>query len=89
MVAALVETGVVMVQFLQAGLGFAPLGAGLRLLPGGGTLVLVAVSGRAVRRGHGQPDRRAPADRRRGWPLFAAGLSWARLTVPAALGSFC
>ena len=80
MVAALVETGVVMVQFLQTGLGFGPLGAGLRLLPGGApwswSRFLVA------------PFAGSMVSRIDGRPRIAAGLSWARLTGPAALGSF-
>ena len=40
-----------MAQFLQTGLGYGPFGAGLRLLPGWGTLVVIApFAGRLIRR---------------------------------------
>ena len=50
-----------MAQFLETGLGYGPLGAGLRLLPGWATLTVIA----PVHRSAHQPRGRAPADRRR------------------------
>jgi EmrB/QacA subfamily drug resistance transporter len=80
MFAALFGMVFFMAQFLQTGLGFGPLSAGLRLLPGWGTLFLVApVAGAMVRRVGERPLIAA------GLALFAAGLGWTALIARTGL----
>ena len=61
--AALFGTVFLMAQFLQVALGEGPLGAGLKLLPWTGTLMIVA------------PIAGALADRHGEWPFVAGGLT--------------
>ena len=80
MFAALFGMVFFMAQFLQTGLGFGPLSAGLRLLPGWGTLFLVApVAGAMVRRAGERPLIAG------GLALFAAGLGWTALIARTGL----
>ena len=80
MFAALFGMVFFMAQFLQTGLGFGPLSAGLRLLPGWGTLFLVApVAGAMVRRVGERPLIAG------GLALFAAGLGWTALIARTGL----
>ena len=67
-----------MAQFLQAGLGYGPLGAGLRLLPWTATLFFVApVAGELVDRFGERPFLVA------GPLLQAAGMGWIALVADA------
>jgi MFS family permease len=69
-----------MSQFLQAGLGYGPLGAGLRLLPWTATLFFVApVAGKLVDRFGERPFLVA------GPLLQAAGLGWIALIAEAGM----
>ncbi len=69
-----------MSQFLQAGLGFGPLGAGVRLLPWTATLFFVApVAGKLVDRFGERPFLVA------GPLLQAAGLAWIALIADAGM----
>jgi EmrB/QacA subfamily drug resistance transporter len=69
-----------MSQFLQAGLGYGPLGAGLRLLPWTATLFFVApVAGKLVDRFGERPFLVA------GPLLQAAGLAWIALIADAGM----
>jgi Major Facilitator Superfamily len=80
MFAALFGMVFFMAQFLQTGLGFGPLGAGLRLLPGWGTLFLVApFAGSMVSRIGERPLIVA------GLALSAAGLGWTALIARTGL----
>jgi hypothetical protein len=80
MFAALFGMVFFMAQFLQTDLGFGPLSAGLRLLPGWGTLFLVApVAGAIVRRTGERPLIAG------GLALFAAGLGWTALIARTGL----
>src|SRR5262250_732327 len=80
MFAALFGMVFFMAQFLQTGLGFGPLSAGLRLLPGWGMLFLVApVAGAMVRRAGERPLIAG------GLALFAAGLGWTALIARTGL----
>jgi len=80
-----------MAQFLQTGLGYGPLGAGLRLVPGWAMLTVIAPFAGALIRRFGERALIAG-----GLTLFAAGLIWialiarvglpyAELVVPLAL----
>jgi EmrB/QacA subfamily drug resistance transporter len=69
-----------MSQFLQAGLGYGPLGAGLRLLPWTATLFFVApVAGKLVDRFGDRPFLVA------GPLLQAAGMAWIALVADAGM----
>jgi len=69
-----------MAQFLQTGLGYGPLGAGLRLVPGWATLTVIApFAGRLIRR---FGERALIAG---GLTLFAAGLTWIALIARVGL----
>ena len=68
-------------QFQQNGLGQSPLQAGLRLLPWTATVFIVApISGATDR-----ADRRAPADRRPGCCMQAAGFAWVALIASVGM----
>ena len=69
-----------MAQFLQTGLGYSPLGAGLRLLPGWATLTLVAPFAGALVGRIGERPLIAG-----GLSLFAAGLAWIALIARTGL----
>lgn len=69
-----------MAQFLQVGLGYGPLAAGLRLLPGWATLALIApFAGPAISRLGPRPLVAG------GLALNAAGLAWAAAIARAGL----
>jgi len=69
-----------MAQFLQTGLGYDPLGAGLRLAPGWAALMLIApFAGRLIRR---FGERALIAG---GLTLFAAALTWIALIARTGL----
>jgi EmrB/QacA subfamily drug resistance transporter len=69
-----------MAQFLQNGLGYGPLGAGLRLMPWGAvTIVVPALAGRLINR---YGERRLIVG---GLALHAAAFAWIALTVRAGL----
>jgi EmrB/QacA subfamily drug resistance transporter len=69
-----------MAQFLQTGLGYGPLGAGLRLVPGWATLMVIApFAGTLIRR---FGERALIAG---GLTLFAAGLIWIALIARVGL----
>ena len=69
-----------MAQFLQVGLGYGPLGAGLRLLPGWATLALIApFAGPAISRLGPRPLVAG------GLALNAAGLAWTAAIARAGL----
>jgi MFS family permease len=69
-----------MAQFLQTGLGYGPLGAGLRLLPGWATLTLIApFSGTLISRVGERPLIAG------GLTATAGGLAWIALIARAAL----
>jgi EmrB/QacA subfamily drug resistance transporter len=72
-----------MAQFLQTGLGYGPLGAGLRLVPGWAMLTVIAPFAGALIRRFGERALIAG-----GLTLFAAGLIWialiARVDLPYA-----
>jgi EmrB/QacA subfamily drug resistance transporter len=69
-----------MAQFLQTGLGYGPLGAGLRLVPGWVTLTVIAPFAGALIRRFGERALIAG-----GLTLFAAGLTWIALIARAGL----
>jgi MFS family permease len=69
-----------MAQFFQTGLGYGPFGAGLRLLPGWGTLVVIApFAGPLIRR---LGERALIAG---GLTVFAGSLTWIALTARTGL----
>jgi EmrB/QacA subfamily drug resistance transporter len=69
-----------MAQFLQTGLGYGPLGAGLRLVPGWATLALIApFAGRLIRR---FGERALIAG---GLTVFAGAMIWIALIARPAL----
>ena len=69
-----------MAQFFQTGLGYGPFGAGLRLLPGWGTLVVIApFAGPLIRR----LGERALITG--GLTVFAGSLTWIALTARTGL----
>ena len=69
-----------MAQFLQTGLGYGPFGAGLRLLPGWGALVVIApFAGPLIRR---LGERLLIAG---GLTVFAGALAWMALIARAGL----
>ena len=69
-----------MAQFLQTGLGYGPLGAGLRLVPGWATLTVIApFAGTLIRRFGERPLIAG------GLTLFAAGLIWIALIARVGL----
>jgi EmrB/QacA subfamily drug resistance transporter len=69
-----------MAQFLETGLGYGPLGAGLRLLPGWATLTLIApFSGTLISRVGERPLIAG------GLTLTAGGLAWIALIARAGL----
>ncbi len=69
-----------MAQFLQTGLGYGPLGAGLRLVPGWATLTVIAPFAGALIRRFGERVLIAG-----GLTLFAAGLIWIALIARVGL----
>jgi EmrB/QacA subfamily drug resistance transporter len=69
-----------MAQFLQTGLGYGPLGAGLRLVPGWAALTVIAPFAGGLIRRFG--ERRLIAA---GLTLFAAAISWIALTARPGL----
>ncbi len=69
-----------MAQFLQTGLGYGPLGAGLRLVPGWATLTVIAPFAGALIRRFGERALIAG-----GLTLFAAGLIWIALIARVGL----
>jgi EmrB/QacA subfamily drug resistance transporter len=69
-----------MAQFLQTGLGYGPLGAGLRLVPGWAMLTVIAPFAGALIRRFGERVLIAG-----GLTLFAAGLIWIALIARVGL----
>ena len=69
-----------MAQFLQTGLGYDPLGAGLRLVPGWATLMVIAPFAGALIRRFGERALIAG-----GLTLFAAALIWIALIARTGL----
>jgi EmrB/QacA subfamily drug resistance transporter len=69
-----------MAQFLQTGLGYGPFGAGLRLLPGWGALVVIAPFAGALIRRFGERTLIAG-----GLTVFAGALAWMALIARTGL----
>jgi MFS family permease len=69
-----------MAQFLQTGLGYGPFGAGLRLLPGWGTLVVIAPFAGALIRRFGERTLITG-----GLTVFAGALVWLALIARTGL----
>ncbi len=69
-----------MAQFLQTGLGYGPFGAGLRLLPGWGTLVVIAPFAGALIRRFGERTLITG-----GLTVFAGALVWIALIARTGL----